>query len=134
MILENMKKFRLYFFAAFLLTANTFIFSSQQSKEIQQQSRRLQRLLKEYQEKDPAEKTLMQDPVFENAYEFGKVKYEELWQLIQANKSLDDGERVIYRQGDITYILYKKHKVIESLGFGYKILIKSSGRIDHFNT
>jgi len=83
-------------------------------------------------EKELAYRVLMQDPVFSRTYEFGKAKYKELYQVIQDNGfTEDEGETIIFKQGDLIYIFYKKFELIESLGLGHKNSIYSNGRMIH---
>lgn len=119
-----MRKVQVYFFALFLFIPDHLLFSS----SLKNDGNRLK--LKEKEERVPAFYTLREDDTFMGVYERGRAKYQELSQLIQgSSQACDDGERIFLEYEDLTYVLHKKQKVIESLGFGYRILIYSFGEI-----
>lgn len=105
----------------FLMEVNSITFPSQPK-------------ISEYRKLDPGYLQLTQDPLFTNTYKVGKAKYEELYHLIQNNSTSSDEEVVICQQYDLTYFFYKKSKIIESLGCGYRIVINPSGKISEIHS
>lgn len=111
---------KIYKIFLFLIVINFTIFSSQP-------------ILDYHKTVEPGYRTLIEDPLFVDAYATGKQKYHELYSLIQNNSTNSDEELISYQQDDLKYILYKKTGLIESLGYGYKIYIYPSGKIIEVN-
>jgi hypothetical protein len=87
---------------------------------------------RKYKDAAPGFLKLKEDPLFRGVFEFGKIKYEDLYQCIQNNITRENEEELIFEQEDLVYTFNKQSKIIESLGCGYKILLYPNGIIKLF--